>query len=226
MKNIIKLLKYDNTIYGENIISITISLFFIITICFFSIGDFKLNVFIVPLISVILIVNAIKHIVNFVRQMSKEDGRFLFLAPIKGKDFFASKYINFIFYQVAYTIIILLLRYIAGASESEMSLNTIVALSIVIGMFVLFIAITTIVTIISSIFDKVWINVTLSIVFVNIAISLISVISIGIAKLLPYVYIMINNTKYDLIYILLSMVQYIILIAISIKFFDKKLEIK
>ena len=96
MKNIINLIKFDIKAQKvQLIIEISIIVFLTIQLSIFW-SKLPSELIFIPVVSMILIVNSIMLIVKFLKSISIDEGRLLFIAPIKGWELVFSKYLEFI----------------------------------------------------------------------------------------------------------------------------------
>ncbi len=96
MKNIINLIKFDIKAQKvQLIIEISIIVFLTIQLSIFW-SKLPSELIFIPVVSMFLIVNSIMLIVKFLKSISIDEGRLLFIAPIKGWELVFSKYLEFI----------------------------------------------------------------------------------------------------------------------------------
>lgn len=223
MKNIINIIKYNLKSQKIALIieAIIITLGLPLGIVFGLIfpGEFYYT----PVISVALSINFIVAIVRFIKALSSEDGRMIFIAPISGWQFILAKFLEFLMIQIAVIILVCILTVI---SSGGISLILSVSSSILLGVSTAYIFITSFIVIISCYFNKVSMR-----VFMTIVAMILFGIVIGSLKginvlALPYFYVSIGNLiMLNIMNIIIDIIAYLGLIAGSIYCFDNKLDI-
>ena len=177
----------------------------------------------IPVISVILLISLISAIVKFMKSISSEEGRLLFLAPIKGWEFLIGKYVGFIIEG----IILVLLTIIGTAiSGGEIGMLSITSISILWGFLVLLILITTLTIIYKSYFNSTGICILLTVITMAIFGGIISILELICYIALPSVYLIIGDfLEINLFNTFVYIVIFVGLIYMSINHIDKKLDI-
>ena len=129
----------------------------------------------IPVISIVLIVNSIISIVKFFKSISIDEGRLLFTAPIKGWELICSKYLEFISSGLILIILTIVGTMITGGN---INLLIITSMSILWGFFILFILITSLSVIFKSYFSNTGICIVLTVVSMVIISGIISILEL------------------------------------------------
>ena len=114
MKNIINLIKYNlksqriALIIEAIIITLGLPLGMLFGLIFP--GEF----YYIPVISVALTINFIVAIVKYIKSLSSEDGRMIFMAPISGWQFILAKFLEFLIIQVSAIILVCILTILSN----------------------------------------------------------------------------------------------------------------
>ena len=147
MRNIVSIIKFDiKSKKIQLIIEFAVILFFIIRRLILG-GRVPSDVTFIPVISVVLIINFIISIGKFLKSISIEEGRLLFLTPIKGWELICAKYLEFIGLGLLLILFTSIGNMIIGGDSK---LIIITSLSILLGVFILFILITSLIVIFKS----------------------------------------------------------------------------
>lgn len=231
MNNIFKLLKYDFGRYNSGINKIVGIIIGILAILLA--GSMFINV---PLVSEILGmanmvfvvsvlgINFIVSIVTFSLQISKEQGKLVFMFPVKSWEYMIAKYLEFIIFQLAVVSIFSLIAVVAGSSIREVLVTAVIATGV--GTSIAYIIITAFIVIVASYIHNTVLCIIAVIFGGGILQTAIELIILGITRFLPYVYLKIGVfLEFDLIEILLQTICVVMLVIISTKHLDKKLDI-
>lgn len=223
MRNIVNIIKID--IINKKvqlIIQNAVILFFIIQLS--TIWSWISSEYIfIPVISVTLIISLISAIVKFMKSISSEEGRLLFLAPIKGWEFLAAKYIGFL---IDGTVLILLSIVGAAISGGELSMLSVTAISILCFSLILLILITTLTIIYKSYFNSTGICIILTVITMGILGGAISILQLICYIALPSLYLIVGEVlEINLFNSFINIVIFSGLIYLSIKCIDEKLDI-
>lgn len=223
MKNIINIMKFD--IKNKKvplIIGGAVILFFIIQ---FStlLRWIPAELAFIPVISVTLVITLITSIVSFMKSISNNEGKLLFLTPIKGSELIIAKYLEFIGEGVAAIVLVSLGTIIAGGNTT---LVIVTATSILFGLLVVFILITSLTTILKSYFSNVGICILLTVIAMVVFGMVISVLELIAYMLLPGIYIIIGEFfELSIFNILINIAAFGTLIFLSKYHIDNKLDI-
>lgn len=225
LKNIRNLMKYifryHKTLY---IISAVVILLSMVLDGF--IGKFTRGVELIPVITLLLTVNIITHLIMFSREVSKEYGKLLFMAPINGIDFILGNLFEFIGSQLIITILPVIWNWIAAGKITKPLFS--IALPSFFGFLTFYLMVTAIMAIINCYVKESGLRalcVIGSLIIVNMIYSLISKL---ILSILPYIYISISgiyNTEIDLFSCLISITALIALQFCAAYHINNKLEI-
>ena len=209
MKNIINLIKYNlksqriALIIEAIIITLGLPLGMLFGLIFP--GEF----YYIPVISVALTINFIVAIVKYIKSLSSEDGRMIFMAPISGWQFILAKFLEFLIIQVSAIILVCILTILSNGDIFSIFK---IATSILLGLSTSYIFITSFIVIVSCYFNKVSMRVFMTIV--------------SMILLLPYFYVSIGNLiTFNIINMIIDLIAYFALIAGSIYCLDNKLDI-
>lgn len=222
MKSAVNIIKY-NLREQRNLFIIEGSILVILTILSLVIPSWvSVPVFIIPTISTMLAVNFIISIIKFAQGISSDEGRVLFLAPIKGWQYLFAKNLEFIITQAS----VILLGYIGTLVSSEgSSLVAIVGLSTGFGLTIAYVLITAFIPIVASYFRKTFVRVVMTII-AFVVYSIFGFIIEIVSYFLPYVYMSIGDfTEINLVGILLNLISFGIVIWLAIYHIDNKLDI-
>ncbi|MGG7177828.1 hypothetical protein ACQPU1_09555 [Clostridium paraputrificum] len=226
MKNIINILKYN----GYNSKGFVKSLLGI-CILFIVMKLIKIPIIYstgieIAVASTILGINFIISIVRTSLQLSKEEGRLLFLAPIKGREYIIAKYLEFIINQVVTGGVVVLATQFLGAPANILSISIMSISAIIVGTTTLYVIITSFIVITASYTSSTPICIIGTIIATITFISIGDIITFMINKFVPYVYLIINDTiEIGIVSLAVSLLGILILIIVSIKHFDNKFEI-
>lgn len=223
MKNIVNIIKFD--IINKKvqlIIEGAVILFFIIQLSTFWSWIPSQYTFI-PVISVILLISLISAIVKFMKSISSEEGRLLFLAPIKGWEFLVAKYIGFLIEGIVLVLLTIIGTAISGG---ELGMLSVTSISILWGFLILLILITTLTIIYKSYFKSTGICVLLTVITMAIFWGIISIVELICYIALPSVYLIIGDfLEINLFNSFIDIAIFAGLIYMSINRIDKKLDI-
>ena len=223
MKNIINLIKYNlksqriALIIEAIIITLGLPLGMLFGLIFP--GEF----YYIPVISVALTINFIVAIVKYIKSLSSEDGRMIFMAPISGWQFILAKFLEFLIIQVSAIILVCILTILSNGDIFSIFK---IATSILLGLSTSYIFITSFIVIVSCYFNKVSMRVFMTIVsMILFGIVIGSLKGINILSL-PYFYVSIGNLiTFNIINMIIDLIAYFALIAGSIYCLDNKLDI-
>lgn len=223
MMNIKNIIKY-NFKEQKNLFIIEGSIILIFTILAFILPRwFALSVIMIPAVSTILTVNFIISIIRFTQGISGDEGRRLFLAPIKGWQYMFAKSLEYIIIQVLVIIMCYIGTIISGNSGS---LVAVVGVSTGLGLTIAYIFIITFIPIVSSYFRKNFTRVFMTIVAFLIYGILTFVMEVLTYSFLPYVYMQIGNfIEINLISTLFNLVSFGAIIWLAVYHIDNKLDI-
>lgn len=179
---------------------------------------------IIALVSVIFTTNFIGSIILFSTEVSKENGRLLFLTPIKGIEFIIGNLLQLIVVDLAVLFITLISNVINTGSINMYIL--LIAAVIAYGLLLGYLVITSLIAIIAS-YIKNTFTAVVSVIFTCMIGSIIyETITCIILGILPHVYMTIGNRiSIDLLSVILSTITLIALQVIAAKHIDKKLDI-
>ena len=223
MKNIVNLIKFDiKTQKVQLIIEIAIILFFTIQLSIFW-SKIPSELIFIPVISIVLIVNSIMLIVKFFKSISIDEGRLLFIAPIKGWELVSSKYLEFICLGLILIVLTIIGTMLTGG---KVNLLIMTSMSVLWGFFILFILITSLSVIFKSYFSNTGICIVLTVVSMVIISGVISILKFVTYLIFPSVYIVIGEVfELNLFNIFVNVITLGLLIFSSIYHIDKKLDI-
>lgn len=223
MKNIVNLIKFDiKTQKVQLIIEIAIILFFTIQLSI-SWSKIPSELIFIPVISIVLIVNSIMLIVKFFKSISIDEGRLLFIAPIKGWELVSSKYLEFICLGLILIVLTIIGTMVTGG---KVNLLIMTSMSVLWGFFILFILITSLSVIFKSYFSNTGICIVLTVVSMVIISGVISILKFVTYLIFPSVYIGIGEFfELNLFNIFVNVITLGLLIFSSIYHIDKKLDI-
>lgn len=221
--NIKNIIKY-NLKEQKNLFIIEGSVILIFTIVAFVLPRwFSLSVMMIPAVSTILTVNFIIGIIRFTQGISGDEGRRLFLAPIKGWQYMLAKCLEYIVIQVLVIIICYIATIISGNSGS---LVAIVGLSTGFGLTIAYIFIIAFIPIVSSYFRNNFVRVLMIIAAFVIYGVFSFIIEILTYNTLPYVFMEIGNfMEINLISTLFNFASFGAIIWSAIYHIDNKLDI-
>lgn len=222
MDSTINIIKY-NLKEQKNIFIIESTILLVFTILSFIVPNWvTVSVFMIPSISTMLAVNFIIGIIRYSRCISSEEGRILFLAPIKGWEYMLAKNLEFIVIQLSVIVLACLGTALSGTS---VTLVGIVGISTGFGLTIAFILITAFIPIVSSYVHLTLLKVVMTIIAL-IVYSIWTIIIEVLAYLMPYIYMEIGNfTRINLISALINLISFSVIIWISIYHIDNKLDI-
>lgn len=223
MRNIVSIIKFDiKSKKIQLIIEFAVILFFIIRRLILG-GRVPSDVTFIPVISVVLIINFIISIGKFLKSISIEEGRLLFLTPIKGWELICAKYLEFIGLGLLLILFTSIGNMIIGGDSK---LIIITSLSILLGVFILFILITSLSVIFKSYFSNTGICIVLTVVSMVIISGIISILELVTYFIFPSVYIVIGEFfELNLFNIFVNLITFGLLIFGCIYHIDKKLDI-
>ncbi|MBS4955928.1 MAG: hypothetical protein KHZ99_02595 [Clostridium sp.] len=223
MKNIINLIKFDIKAQKvQLIIEISIIVFLTIQLSIFW-SKLPSELIFIPVVSMILIVNSIMLIVKFLKSISIDEGRLLFIAPIKGWELVFSKYLEFICLGLILIVFTIIGTMVTGGN---INLLLMTSMSILWGFFILFILITSLSVIFKSYFSNTGICIVLTVISMAIISGVISILKLVTYFIFPSVYIVIGEFfELNLFNIFVNVVTFGLLIFSSIYHIDKKLDI-
>lgn len=223
MKNIANLIKFDiKTQKVQLIIEVAIIIFFTIQLSIFW-RKLPSELVFIPVISILLIVNSIMLTVKFFKSISIDEGRLLFIAPIKGWELISSKYLEFICLGLIVIVLTTIGTMITGGN---INLLLMISISVLWGFFILFILITSLSVIFKSYFSNTGICIVLMVVSIAIISGIISILKIITYFIFPSVYIVIGEFfELNLFNIFVNLITFGLLIFGSIYHIDKKLDI-
>lgn len=223
MKNIVNIIKFD--IINKKvqlIIEAAVILFFTIQLSTFWSWIPSEYTFI-PVISVILLISLISTIVKFMKSISSEEGRLLFLAPIKGWEFLFAKYIGFTIEGITIVVLTIIGAAISGG---ELGMLAVTSISILWAFLILLIFITTLSIIYKSYFNSTGICIILTVITMVVVSGVISILELICYIALPSVYLIIGDfLEINLFNSFVYIVIFVGLIYMSINHIDKKLDI-
>ncbi len=231
MKNIINIIKYNFAKYNMGVgrVFYIIGLILILLI---NIGTFTRIPYVSEILSFInigfvatfLAVNFITSIVIFYKQISRDEGRLLFIFPIKAWEFIAAKFIEFIIVQGGFALIVCLFSLIT--SNSVAGLVRLVTISTAFGTFVGYIFIASFTVIFSSYFNNAGLVILAVILGGGFIQSIVEGIIWAVTRVFPYIYMRLGTfMEVDIINTLLSLVWTGVLVYMAIYHLDKKLDI-
>lgn len=178
----------------------------------------------IALLSTVFTANFIVGIIIFSTQISKDHGRLLFLAPIKGMEFIIGNFLQLVIVNLGVLIIsILTLLINTGSINSDIVLmNVIVAGSLMLAYLI----ITSLIAIFGSYINNTFL-VVMAVIFGSMIGDVIyELITSFILSVMPYVYMTIDNIiEIDLISVLFAVLTIVSLQVIAGKHIDKKLDI-
>lgn len=178
----------------------------------------------IALLSTVFTANFIVGIIIFSTQISKDHGRLLFLAPIKGMEFIIGNFLQLVLVNLGVLIIsILTLLINTGSINSDIVLmNVIVAGSLMLAYLI----ITSLIAIFGSYINNTFL-VVMAVIFGSMIGNVIyELITSFILSVMPYVYMTIDNIiEIDLISVLFAVLTIVSLQVIAGKHIDKKLDI-
>lgn len=223
MRNIVSIIKFDiKSKKIQLIIEFAVILFFIIRRLILG-GRVPSDVTFIPVISVVLIINFIISIGKFLKSISIEEGRLLFLTPIKGWELICAKYLEFIGLGLLLILFTSIGNMIIGGDSK---LIIITSLSILLGVFILFILITSLIVIFKSYISNTGTCVILTIISMWIIAILIVLLKIISYFIFPPIYMVIGEIlEMNLFDILINIIIFGGLIFLSVYHIDKKLDI-
>lgn len=231
MKNIINIIKYNFAKYNMGVGKV-FYIIGLILILLVNISTFVRIPYLSEILSFInigfvatfLAVNFITSIVIFYKQVSRDEGRLIFIFPIKAWEFIIAKFIEFIIIQGGFAVIVYLFSLISANSVS--GLVRLVSISVAFGTIVAYIFIASFTVIFSSYFN----NTALTILAVILGGGFIQSIVEGaiwaVTSVFPYVYMRVGTfIEVDIINTLLSLAWTGVLVYMAIYHLDKKLDI-
>ncbi len=223
MRNIANIIKFDiKSQKVQLIIEVAVILFSTIQLSMFW-RKLPSELTLIPVISIVLIVNSIISIVKFFKSISIDEGRLLFTAPIKGWELICSKYLEFISSGLILIILTIVGTMITGGN---INLLIITSMSILWGFFILFILITSLSVIFKSYFSNTGICIVLTVVSMVIISGIISILELVTYFIFPSVYIVIGEFfELNLFNIFVNLITFGLLIFGCIYHIDKKLDI-
>lgn len=223
MKNTINIIKY-NLREQKNLFIIEGSILLLFTILSLVAPSwFSLSILMVTAVSTILTVNFIIGIIRFAKGISAEEGRVLFLAPIKGWQYLLAKNLENLIIQSAIVLLAYICTIISGDGGS---LVGIVGLSTGFGLTISYIFITSFMPIVSSYFRKTFVRVIITIIAFIIYGIFGLIIEILTYELLPYVYMIIGDfVEINLLSTVFNLIGFGAIIWIAIYHIDNKLDI-
>lgn len=223
MKNVLNLMKYG--FKGLRIFYFVELIVMVIGVASSRvIADFTGGWDIIALVSVVFTTNFIGAIILFSTQLSKENGRLLFLTPIKGSEFIIANLLQLIVVDLVVLFITLISNVInTGSINIDILL---IAAVIAYGLLLAYLIITPLIAIIAS-YIKNTFTVVMTVIFTAMIGNLIyEIITWIISGVLPYVYMTIGNRiEINILEVILSTVILIALQVIAGKHIDKKLDI-
>lgn len=223
MNNILNIIKLDiKNKKVQLIIEAAVILFF--TIQFSVFGRWiPSEVTFIPIICVILLVNLISSIVKFMKCISTEEGRLLFMAPIKGWEFLCAKYMEFFIEGLLLIIITAIGTLISGGKITLLMMSS---LSIIKGFLIFFILVTTLEIVFKSYFSNNGVCIILTTVSMALFGGMLSILQLIHYIALPSIYIIIGETiELNLFNVFVEIIAFGILIYMAVYHVDKKLDI-
>lgn len=231
MNNILKLLKYNFGRYNSGVSKLS-GVIVVIIILLLGASTFINIPFVSEIVGLtnmafvvsVLGINFIVSLVTFFLQISKEQGKLIFMFPIKSWEYLAAKYLEFIIFQLGITLVFSVIAVISGSSVQSML--TVAVLATGFGTIIGYIIITAFTVIVASYIHNSALCLIAVIFGGGIVNSIVETIIWGITRFLPYVYIRIGSlVELDLISVLLEGLCIIGLLIIANKHLDKKLDI-
>lgn len=223
MRNIINIIKFDIiNKKAQLIIGSGIVLFFIMQLSIFWRWIPSEFIFI-PIICVVLLVSLISTIVRFMKCISAEEGRLVFLVPIKGWEFLSAKYVGFILEGIWFIILTCLGCIITGG---KISLLLITSVSVLWGFLILFLLVSTLSIIYKSYFNNNGICIVLVAISIIIFGGVTSILELISYVALPSIYLIIGEIlEINLFNIFIDIIIFAGLLYMSVNHIDKKLDI-
>lgn len=229
MKNIISIIKFN--IFNKIRLIIWGIAFLVLIMLFGIFRIFNVPVEIVGINSVavgasLLGVYFILSLLKMCVQLSKERGRMLFMAPIKGWEYLSAKIIEFAIIQVIAGSIIVLVSILGGVTDEFLTVILIPIYGVVYGTIVGYIVVASFIILFASYIKSLPLCILATFFGVTIISVLAQIIIRMVSGLFPYVYIAINDIIYiDVISTVLGLGAMVLLFIIASKEFDDSLEI-
>lgn len=188
------------------------------------IADFTGGWDIIALVSVVFTTNFIGSIILFSTEISKDNGRLLFLTPIKGIEFIIGNLLQLMIVDLGILFITLISNVInTGSVNIDILL---IAAVIAYGLLLGYLVITSLIAIIASYIKNTFTAIVSVILTFIIGSVMYEIIASIILWVLPYVYMTIGNRiSIDVLSVILSTVTLIALQVVAAKHIDKKLDI-
>lgn len=224
MKELVKLISHDLKYEKKFLVNMIIVAIVSIACSIISIGNFSLSIFLMPYLEVMLIVFFIYDIVIFCKNLSKESGNFLFLAPIKGKQYILATYIEYLLRTIILNLIVIGSVFLFNNNALNVKVYIITGIATMFGLLICLIFITCGIVICSSFISINGLNIACCIVFPMIIFSVIGLFQ-KIFMYIPYIYLNVNGIEVNLCFSILSLAFIVYLILFSAKLIDKKLDI-
>lgn len=222
MKNILNIMKYSfnslKLLYFIEAIIIGIGLVVSMLISRFTGGLDTL-----VLVSLIATMNFVAHIILFAKQLSKDNGNLLFLAPIKGIEFIVGNLFEMAIINLVVVAIMSIINY-KGLNFGILVTN----ISISIEFISIYLVITALIGIIAPYIRNKFLSVITIIILSSVGSGIYNSFIWIVSKVTPYVYMTIgkNNTiEIDLIEVAIGIVAIIFLQILAARSIDKKLDI-
>lgn len=223
MRNIISIIKYDFKSQKTQIIIQMGILIFLVLQSFWGNSWFPAEFKFIPIVSIFLLINLIVSIVKYIRGITTDEGRLLFMAPIKGWEYVLSKYIEYIVASVIIALIALI-GVILGDGSSQ--LYIISSVGMIFGFTGILILITSFATIYNSHFNKKSVSVILTIVSLVLYGLVVSILQIAGLFVFPRVYMIVGNFfEINIFESIIEILSICILVYLNIYHIDKKLDI-
>lgn len=218
MKNIMKLLKYNLTYDKKTYNLIGIAFILLVLLAWLPAATIIVS-------TAFTIWYFVASVTNFIKCISKQEGRLLFQSPIKGWEFMCAKYLEYLIV----TIVVMILFIIVSLLGSIILIDTygviLIAMMAIVVTFESYVVITSSVVIANCYFTKRWKAIVATVITLGIFNIISKFIVTIIQSVTPLIYISIMGMKFDLIIVILQLIVSISIFTIVIKHFDKKLEI-
>lgn len=194
-----------------------------------ALGMLDIEAINVAVISVGVIGTLIMAIIRMCNEIGKEEGRLLFLAPIRGIEYVMAQYLKFTVNTMGGVLVIIIICLLNGLDKEQLKVYAVVGTLIYILTFCLFAIITSMVLIVRSYVKTTSLCVVAIVIGCSVYQAIIEILRYSFEKIGLTVYMYIENSgqtiEIELISLVIRIALIICLVVVGIKHFDKKLEI-